>query len=124
MFRGVRQDLLNHYLERSQVLGLSSLEYRRLRFDVIEVFKIINKIDVVNTEKIFNFAQYVRVNVFSNSAANVWNSLPESVDIAPSLNTLNRKLNKYWHGHYLKFNSSCYSTGQLTISKWVNRNCW
>lgn len=46
------------YQERLQELGLPSLEYRQLKADVIEVFKIINSIDTVNIEKFFTFAQY------------------------------------------------------------------
>ena len=71
------------YQERLQELGSPSLEYRRLRADAIEVFKI-NRLDIVNIEEIYTFAQYagtrghshkllkrrsrlnVRVHVFSN----------------------------------------------------------
>ena len=41
------------YQERLKELGLPSLEYRKLRADAIEVFKIINRIDVVNINKFF-----------------------------------------------------------------------
>ena len=39
-------------------LGLPSLEYRGLRADVKEVYKILNKINMENQEKLFTFAQY------------------------------------------------------------------
>ena len=45
------------YQERLLELGLQSLEYRRLRADVIEVYKIINQIDKINIDKFFTFAQ-------------------------------------------------------------------
>ena len=45
------------YQERLLELGLPSLEYRRLRADVIEVYKIINQIDKINIDKFFTFAQ-------------------------------------------------------------------
>ena len=45
------------YQERLQELGSPSLEYRRLRADVIEVFKIINRIHIVNIKKVYTPAQ-------------------------------------------------------------------
>ena len=45
------------YQERLLELGLPSLEYRRLRADVIEVYKIIHQIDKINIDKFFTFAQ-------------------------------------------------------------------
>ena len=45
------------YQERLKELGLPSLDHRRLRADAIEVFKIINKIDIVDIDKCFTFAQ-------------------------------------------------------------------
>ena len=120
------------YQERLLELGLPSLEYRRLRADVIEVYKIINQIDKINIDKFFTFTQNagnrghsrklykkrsrlnVRANTFSNRVVDVWNSLTESVVMAPTLNTFKSRLNKYWHGHHLKFNPSCYIPGQPT----------
>ena len=37
----------------SKKLGLPSLEYRRLRSDVIEVYKILNQLDRVSINKFF-----------------------------------------------------------------------
>ena len=41
------------YSDRSRYLGLPSLQYRRLRSDMVETFRIINNIDKVNSNKIF-----------------------------------------------------------------------
>jgi hypothetical protein len=41
------------YSDRSRYLGLPSLQYRRLRSDMVEMFRIINNIDKVNSNKIF-----------------------------------------------------------------------
>ena len=48
------------YQEGLKELELSSLEYRRLSVDVIEVLKIINKINLVNIDKLFTLAQRAR----------------------------------------------------------------
>ena len=41
------------YNERLEKLGIPSLEYRRLRTDVIEVYKIVNQIDRIPIDKFF-----------------------------------------------------------------------
>ena len=46
------------YEERLKILGLPSLEYRRERADVIEVFKILNKIDEIDKDKFFTVSTY------------------------------------------------------------------
>ena len=54
----------------------------------------------------------IRANFFSNRVVDIWNSLPESVVQAPSLNCFKRRLNKYWHNHPSKFHPACYVPGQ------------
>ena len=46
------------YPERLRKLGLSSLEYRRERADLIQVYKVPNGIDIVEKDKLFTRAQY------------------------------------------------------------------
>ena len=122
------------YNERLKKLGIPSLEYRRLRADVIEVYKIVNQIDRIPTDKFFTindeistrsnglklFKKWsrlnVRANVFSNRVVNAWNLLPCEIVLAPSLNTFKSRLNKFWYGHPLKFTPSCYTPGETNIS--------
>ena len=46
------------YQERLKKLGLPSLEYRRERADLIEVYKIMNNIDQVEKDTFFKFPNY------------------------------------------------------------------
>ena len=117
------------YNERLKKLGIPSLEYRRLRADVIEVYKIVNQIDRIPIDKFFTINDEistrnnglklfkkrsrlnVRANVFSNRVVNAWNLLPCEVVLAP----FKSRLNKFWYGHPLKFTPSCYTPGETNI---------
>lgn len=117
------------YQERLKSLGLPSLEYRRERADLIEVFKIMNKIDDIEKEKFFTISTYtstrghqlkfakkqhrlkLRSNSFSLRVVDSWNALPESVVMAPSLNCFKSRLNLHWKNHPYKFNPWCYIPG-------------
>ena len=75
-------------------LNLSTLDYRRKRFDIIQVFKIIHKIDDIDMNDFFSFDENtklrghnlklkkpranksVRANSFALRNIPVWNSLP------------------------------------------------
>ena len=46
------------YPERLKKLSLPSLEYRRERSDLIQVYKILNGIDKVEKDKLFTMATY------------------------------------------------------------------
>ena len=46
------------YSERLKILGLPTLEYRRERADMIQVFKIMNNIDLVDKNKMFILSDY------------------------------------------------------------------
>ena len=121
------------YEDRLKTLGLPTLEYRRLRADVIQVYKILNQVDRVDIDKFFTMSELstrgnslkifkprsrlkVRSSVFSNRVVDVWNSLPNAVVTAPSLNAFKSRLNKHWHGHELKFNAPCYIPGETMFS--------
>ena len=93
------------YEARLKKLGLPSLEYRRPRSDVIEVYKILNQLDRVSINKFFTVMDEtttrgnslklfkkrsrtnIRANVFSNRVVYAWNLLPNDVVLAPSLNS-------------------------------------
>ena len=45
------------YEDRLKTLGLPTLEYRRLRADVIQVYKILNQIDRVDIDKFFTMSE-------------------------------------------------------------------
>ena len=117
------------YQERLKCLGLPSLEYRRERAGLVEVYKIMNGISDVDKEKFFTISNYtatrghsmkfakrrhrlkVRANSFSIRVIDSWNSLPESVIMAPSLNCFKSRLNSHWKFHPYKFNPWCYDPG-------------
>ena len=44
------------YPERLRELNLSTLEYRRKRFDLIQVYKIVHKVDNIDMNMFFKFA--------------------------------------------------------------------
>ena len=119
------------YPERLRRLGLPTLEYRRERADVVEVCKILNNIDLVNKEKLFQMAAYRSTRghlfkLFKRRARNVWanssnlrvidnrNMLPASVVTAPFIESFKSRLNKHWLRHPSKFTTSCYTPGQQT----------
>ena len=117
------------YQERLKKLGLPSLEYRRERADLIEVYKIMNNIDQVEKDTFFKFSNYAatrghqfelakkqhrlkrRSNSFSLRVIDSWNSLPDKVVMTPSLNSIKSRLNTFWKKHPYKFDPWCYIPG-------------
>ena len=91
--------------------GLPSLEYRRERADLIEVYKIMHHIDKIDKDKLFAIPGYTltrghqlnlakkqhRLKVRSNSlrVINTWNALHEHVIMAPTLNRIKSRLNVF-----------------------------
>ena len=103
------------YEERLRLLGLPSLEFRRIRGNMIEVFKILNGIydpcttDTLLTlsadsktrghslklEKIFVNTRTYK-NFFTNSVINHWNNLPADCVNASTVNSFKNKLDKVY----------------------------
>jgi len=101
------------YEERLRALKLTTLEVRRERGDLIEVYKIIKGIDKVGCLQVENKKSYglrghnyklvkKRFNLkvgqccFSNRVVNQWNSLPNFVVNSENLNAFKRNLDQYW----------------------------
>ena len=113
------------YPERLKALNLPTLSYRRIRGDMIEVYKIISNIYDSNTSQtILNFREknsinlrghqftlehkrlYTpsRVNYFANRVVNNCNSLPDNVVGAGTLNMFKNSLDRLWSKQDLLYN--------------------
>jgi hypothetical protein len=103
------------YQDRLKELKLPTLVYRRLRGDMIEVFKMTSGYYDSKTPGILNQNTTdrglrghskkiqkhrarldVRKYSFSHRVVDVWNGLPEKVISAPSVKSFERRLDKHW----------------------------
>ena len=100
------------YEERLRALKLPSLEHRRRRGDMIQVFKILKGIHRLDPDQLFTMSAEsttrghglkmmktfsrlgVRQHVFSQRVVNDWNSFPAEVVESPTLNTFKSRLDK------------------------------
>ncbi len=105
------------YENRLEILKLTTLHTRRIRGDLIQAYKIINNIDVVNwldkkslstsqttttmttrghhlklTKEIVKNCEQ-RFHFFTNRVVNFWNALPSHVVTAPSVNSFKEMTN-------------------------------
>ena len=107
------------YIERLKLLKLPTLAYRRLRGDMIEVYKIIHNIydhesvpHLLKNNEISQrtgnrghslklFTQRAKLNlrkkVFPIRITEPWNSLPDRVVTAKSLNSFKTRLEFFWY---------------------------
>ena len=112
------------YIERLKLLKLPPLSYRRLRGDMIEVFKIIHNLyDFESSPKLLKredvsfrtgehtlklFTQRAKPNIRKNAfpirVTEPWNSLPETVVQAKSLNTFKNRLDQFWSNQEILYN--------------------
>lgn len=100
------------YEERCKRLGITPLEERRQRGDMIEVFKIMKGIENIdantffqrneNTRRGHNYTLFkkqcskdTRKNCFSQRVVNPWNKLPSIVVNANTINDFKNKYDKY-----------------------------
>lgn len=100
------------YEARCEALGLTTLEKRRRRGDLIETYKILNGFEDIDYKIFFEYSDtstrsntcklkkrghwrtLVRANAFSVRVVNSWNSLPEDVVNAPSISSFKSRLDK------------------------------
>jgi hypothetical protein len=102
------------YRERLQALGMETLEYRRYKSDIIYVYKMIHGVIDLVFNDFFEFYSSPynlrrhnycivgskcnsdeRKNFFTNRVVGVWNSLPDSVVTATTVETFRQKLNEF-----------------------------
>jgi hypothetical protein len=101
------------YEDRLKATGLTTLEDRRERGDMIEVFKTLRGINKIDESSLFQLANNsrtrghrfklakarskldIRKNFFSQRVVNSWNGLPESVVEADSVNNFKSRYDKY-----------------------------
>ena len=102
------------YYERLNALDIETLEYRRHKFDVIMVFKIIHELVDVDFNDFFSFSNTpynlrrhrfhiegvkcnsnTRKHFFANRIVNIWNGLPSTIVESSSLETFRRRLNTF-----------------------------
>ena len=112
------------YSERLRALKLPSLEHRRKRGDMIDVFKYVHGMyrsqnpkfllsetkTRTNSLKILkaHHKTKIRGNYFTERVVNTWNSLPEEVVTAPNLNTFKARLDSFWTGLPSVYDPDCY----------------
>lgn len=58
MYKGVKNMSHLPYSERLKSLRLPSLEYKMEKADVVEVYKIMNQINIINKDKFFTTSRY------------------------------------------------------------------
>ena len=104
--------MFNHsYIERLALLNLESLEVRRIKADLIFLYKIINKLVEIQQNDYFTFntmqtrghnfkinVEYSRVNCrkyfFINRVVPIWNALHVNIVNSESLNIFKNALNE------------------------------
>lgn len=99
------------YIRRCDELNLYTLEFRRLRGQLIQVYKILNHLDKIDYSEMFTlsnnatrnngfklvakrFNTHVCGNFFSFKIINQWNKLPMDIVMSPTIETFKRRLDK------------------------------
>ena len=108
------------YEARLRSLKLPSLYYRRRCGDMLQVFRILNGLDILDPQLFFQLSQQTRTrghcqkiykdhsrlvlrkHVFSQRIINDWNSLSELVITSKSVNTFKSRLDSFWNEEQYK----------------------
>ena len=115
----------SNYTNRLQILKIESLEYRRLKYDMIVIYKILNNLIDINMNDFFTISdihkQYelrrhtfylkgsndarttIRRNFFSFRSINTWNKLPNHIVSSPNLSIFKSRINKFSLSNIYKF---------------------
>lgn len=108
------------YSDRLRNLNLDTLYYRRRRTDVMQVFRLIKKIDNISFHDFFQVDQGItrgndyklfkpradsstKQHCFSHRVINDWNELPNYVVNSESLNAFKSNLKTFWLDKEFKF---------------------
>ena len=103
------------YKDRLYRLNIGSLEYRRLEFDLLFVYKMLNNLIDITTTDFFSFHEIhynmrshtkrlrsklpqkndKQKNFFSNRCASIWNSLPPEIVLSPTYNIFRVRLKRF-----------------------------
>ena len=105
------------YEERLEICDLESLEARRLRFDLIKTYEIINNQYPIPCQKFFIKQEHQhnkntrsqsndeisvpksrlesRKNFFSSRVVNSWNNLPKEIRISPTVESFKRSYDEF-----------------------------
>ena len=114
-FEGISGFREKTYEQRLKDLKLPSLEYRRIRGDLIETYKIMNNLyDPVTTENLVQLSSNTNTrghafklekqttntrlfqNFFTNRINSRWNSLPEDCVLATTVNSFKNRIDKFF----------------------------
>ena len=120
------------YPERLRVLKLPSLIYRRARGDMIETYKYQHNVYDIDNEWLTPETSTVtrghtrklikprcnstlRLHCFSHRVVNPWNSLPENVVSAPSVNAFKSRLDNHWKAYQFTVEQIVFVTCALQV---------
>ena len=110
----------NTYAERLKALNLTTLAYRRERTDMLQVFRIIRKIDRIPFDYFFKYntsttrghdyhlekpraMTSLRQNSFSHRVINLWNVLPSTTVNCLEINDFKTELESAWKNREIKY---------------------
>ena len=112
-----------NYESRLKLLNLPTLEYRRLRGDMIETYKLTHDMyDPLTTSSLLQLNKSsstrghpfkltkqttttsLSAHFFTNRVTNIWNNLPAPVVTAGTLNTFKNQLDKHWKNYMFTTN--------------------